>query len=111
MSNIELIELSKELYAINKRMDEGILKAYSLAKKKAAAEREYRKELAKEMLRLREEKYPVSIIHDIARGNLADLKFERDVAEDLFKTAITALNTLQTEASVLQSIKKHHEVI
>ncbi len=57
-------------------------------KNRAIAERDYRVELAKEILRLRAEGVPVTIISDLCRGNekIADLKLDRDIAETLYES-------------------------
>lgn len=52
-------------------------------REKAEAERAYRMELSKTMLRLRAEGMPVSVLPDICRGipEIADLRCARDCAE------------------------------
>lgn len=55
----------------------------------ARSEAAYRVELAKEMLRLRAEGQPATLVGDLARGNerIAQLKLERDLAVGLVETA------------------------
>ena len=72
---IKILEESKSL--LDKITTELKKRAY----KKAETERNYRKALAIEEEKLRSgEKMPVTLIHDISRGRLADLRYERDIA-------------------------------
>ena len=54
-----------------------------LGKTKARAEYDYRCALAVKVLKLRDEKVPVTIINDLARGDadVATLRLKRDIAE------------------------------
>ena len=80
----EKIKILKE----NKTQIEKALKEQKKRAIKAAEkEAEYRKELAKEMYRLKELKMPATLIGDIARGNLSELRKERDLAEIELKAA------------------------
>ena len=72
---IKILEESKT--QIEKALKEQKKRAIIAAEKEA----EYRKELAKEMYRLKELKMPAALIGDIARGNLSELRKERDLAE------------------------------
>ncbi|MGJ0848772.1 hypothetical protein ACR77J_19075 [Tissierella praeacuta] len=80
------IELNKLRIDLNKAIT--IIK--ERGKAKAIAERDYRVELAKEILRLRAEGMPVTIISDACRGNekIAELKMNRDIVETLYESNI-----------------------
>ena len=56
-------------------------------------ERAYRKALAQRILELRGDKIPVTVIQDMAKGDLkiADLRFERDLAEGVREAAVSAI--------------------
>ena len=110
-AGIELIEITQEMYAVSKRIDKASKEIFKLAKNKAEFEKIYREALAKEIIKLRSEGVQASLISDLARGNVAYLKYERDLAQDLFKSGISALEAVKTQASVLQTISKYHEVI
>jgi hypothetical protein len=71
----------------------------------AAAERDYRVALAQKMLMERENKIPVTIISDICRGNpeIAALRFERDVAEAMYKSALEAINAYKLQIRIIES--------
>jgi superfamily II helicase len=109
--SIELIEISKEMYQVSKRIDKASKEIFKLAKNKAEFEKIYREALSKEIVKLRAEGVQATLISDLARGNIAFLKYERDLAKDLFKSGISALEAVKTQASVLQTISKYHEVI
>ena len=70
----------------------------------ADAERSYRVALAKEILKERDEGTPVTIISDVCRGKeeTARLKFERDVAEAAYKSALEAINVYKLEVNLLR---------
>ena len=72
---------------------------------KAKAENTYRMELAKEILRLRDDGMPVTIINDIARGNenIAGLKQERDIADVLYDSVLQRLYATKLELQILDN--------
>ncbi len=112
MSNgVELIEITKEMHQVSKRIDKASREIFKLAKAKAEMERVYREALAKEIIKLRAEGVQATLISDLARGNAAFLKYERDLAKDMYKSGISALEAVKTQASVLQTITKYHEVL
>jgi hypothetical protein len=78
------IELNKYRSDLNK----AITVIRERGENRAIAERDYRVELAKEILRLRTEGIPVTIISDLCRGNekIAELKMNRDIAETLYES-------------------------
>ena len=92
-------KLGAELLKVNNDL-------YETSIKKAEAERAYRTELAKKILILRTEKYPVTIINDLARGDkkIAKLKFERDAQEALYDACKYNINSIHERISVGQSI-------
>lgn len=108
---VELIELTQEMLQVSRRIDKASKEIFKLAKNKAEFEKVYREELSKEIVKLRAEGVSATLIPDIARGNVAYLKYERDLAQDMFKSGISALEAVKTQASVLQTITKYHEVI
>ncbi len=77
----------------------------TLAIKKAEAERNYRVEVRKEILKLRLEKVPTTILHDLVRGNekIAELRLKRDIAESDYYTCISSIENLRLDIEVLRS--------
>ena len=104
---MDLINISKEIYEASKRLAKGPAELFALARKNAEAERIYRKELAIEIMRLRLEGLPATLIMDIARGNCADRKWARDLAEAEWIAGRDGLRSLQAQVSALQTINKH----
>lgn len=83
-------ELYNELTILRNDLNKAITILKERGQAKAIAERDYRVAVAKEILILRDEKIPVTIINDLVRGNeeIAELKLKRDVAETLYETAM-----------------------
>ncbi|MCQ4925287.1 hypothetical protein NE686_19440 [Tissierella carlieri] len=81
-------DLQIELNKYGSDLNKAITIIRERGKNRAIAERDYRVELAKEMLRLRAEGVPIIIISDLCRGNekIADLKLDRDIAETLYES-------------------------
>ena len=96
---LEQLEQSKQA------LTKGNIQLKNLAIKKAEAERNYRVELRKEILKLRLEKVPTTVIQDIAKGNerIADLRLKRDIAESDYYTCISSIENLRLEIEVLRS--------
>lgn len=105
----ELIEIAQELRGTSKRLDSASKEIFRMAKEKAEKERDYRKALAQQIMIVRESGVPATLVSDVARGNVADLKFERDLATDMFKAGIESLEAIKVQASVLQSIHKRYD--
>lgn len=106
---MELTEINQELFNISKRLDKASKNLYKLAKDKAESEFEYRKALMQEIVKLRDEGLPATLIADIARGKVADLKFKRDLAQDIFKSALSSLDAIKSQQTSLQSILKYQD--
>ena len=71
----------------------------------AQAEQDYRIALSKKIAIERENKTPVTIISDVCRGDpqVAKLKFQRDVAEVVYKSAMEACNVYKLQIRVLEN--------
>ena len=101
---MELTNITKELYQGSKRLEEGSQEIFKLAKVAAETERDYRVALAAEKIKLRDEGMAVGLIEDVARGNLADLRFERDLAREKYIAARDSLKAIAVQINALQSI-------
>lgn len=104
---MELTSVVKELYIAQQRLGNATKMVLQQADQKAQAEMMYRKELAKEMMKLRDTKLPVSLIGDVARGNLAELKMERDTAEAVYKATLSSMRAMEVQVSALQTIARY----
>lgn len=103
---MESVEIAKEILRVSSRLDKVPQTIFDNAKTFAEAERVYRMELAKEITRLRAEGLQATLISDVARGNVAELKYNRDLAEGLYRSSVESSKALQAEMSGLQSILK-----
>jgi len=73
VKQLELAQISKELYDSVQSLGRGRKILFDYAKKLAQAEKDYRQALAKEIMKLKSEGIQATIISDIARGNTASL--------------------------------------
>lgn len=103
---MELANITQELYQGSKRLEEGSKEIFKLAEKMAATERDYRIALAKEKIQLRDEGMAIGLIEDVARGNLADLRYQRDIAKETYVAARDSMKAIQVQINALQSILK-----
>lgn len=78
----------------------------TLGIKKAEAKRNYAIALNKKILQLKAEKYPATLIQDMARGdeNVAENRLQKDIAESAYFTAISAEDNLRLEIETLRSM-------
>ena len=108
---MENITIAQELRQVGSRLSKGSSEIFIAAREKAETERDYRVLLAKEIMRLREQGLPATIINDVARGNCAESKFLRDLADTKYTASREALNSLQAQASALQTIIKYYKEV
>lgn len=106
---LDVINIKKEIWDSAKRLQSGSKEIFKLAKEQAEAEREYRRALALEIMKLKEEKMSVTLIPDVARGNTSELKFNRDLAEAKYTSARESLKAIATQMNGLQSILRTQE--
>ncbi len=71
----------------------------------AQADHNYRVALSKKILEERDKGTPVTIISDVCRGDpeIAKLRFERDVAEVVYKSAMEAINVYKLQLKILDA--------
>lgn len=108
---VDIVEIAQEIYTAAKRLQKSGDRLFSLAREYAEAEQKYRQALGIELMKLRNEKVPISIVGDVARANISDLKFERDMAEFRYKAGRDKAQALQAEISALQTLYKRQEDI
>ncbi|WML35365.1 hypothetical protein [Clostridium sp. OS1-26] len=108
---LDMIDIAQEIYTAAKRLQKSGDKLFTLAREYAEAEQKYRQALGIELLKLREQKVPVTLIGDVARANISDLKLNRDMAEYKYKAGRDKAQALQAEISALQTLYKRQEDI
>lgn len=101
------MSITQEIREASKRLAKGPAELFTLARKSAEAESAYRKALAMEIMRLRLDKLPATLIIDVAKGNISDLLFARDLSEAEWTAGRDGLRSLQAQVSALQTIYKH----
>lgn len=106
---MELLSITKEIMETAHRLQNASKEIFRLGQEKAESERKYRRALMMEIMRLKDEKMPATLISDVARGNVADLLFERDAAEVKFKAAMESMAALKSTLSALQSVLRIQE--
>lgn len=104
---MDLINITQEIHAAQQRLSKSANALFGLGKAKAEAERDYRLALSQEILKLRAANVPVSIVTDLAKGNVADALFQRELTESQFKAGIEAADAIKVQVSALQTILKY----
>ena len=71
----------------------------------AEAERDYKIQLSKTTLMLREQGYAVGIIEKVIYGNpeVAELRFKRDIAQTIYEANREHINATKLEIRILES--------
>lgn len=102
MSGADLIN---DLQLLLQRINRAIDTLAANGKKLAEAERTYRVELAKQMLKMREAGMPVTLIGDMCRGDtqIADLKMARDTAEAVYNANLEAIQAWKLQCRLMES--------
>ena len=77
----------------------------------AEAERDYRRALQMEIVKLKDEGIKVTLIPDIARGETSELKYKRDLAKARYTSARDSLEAIKSQMSGLQTIVKYMEEV
>ena len=98
-------DLVTEIGNKSRMLDVAITELKKRGQKYAEAEKVYRIALARCILDEREKGTPVTIISDICRGStqIAGLRFERDCAEVVYKSAMEAINSMKLQIRLMDS--------
>lgn len=86
-------------------LNEGNINLKILGIKKAQAEKAYRIKQAEEILKLKTEKYPATLIMELVKGNeeVAELRLQRDIADSDYHNCISAIDNLRIEIAAITS--------
>lgn len=97
--------LYQELQSKTDLLDVAVRELRSRGSAFAQAERDYRVALAKAVIDERSNGTPVTIISDVCRGKpeIAKLRFERDCAEVVYKSAMEAINSLKLQLRLIEN--------
>ena len=100
-----MVELIQEIGAKSSLLDAAVKQLGVRGKAYAQAERDYKVALARKMMQEREKGTPVTIISDICKGDneIARLRFERDCAEVVYKSAMEAIQSIKLQIRILDA--------
>ena len=95
--NIGDPELITQLNDLNAQLSQGIKLMGRYGREYAQAEHDYKIELAKEAIRLREKDIPVTMIQlrIYGTGDVPDKRFKRDTAQVMYNTAQENINAIK----------------
>lgn len=99
------VDLISEIGQKSRMLDAAIKELGKRGRAYAEAERNYRVSMARKILEEREKGTPVTIISDVCKGNpeIAKLRFERDCAEVVYKSAMEAINGYKLQIRILDA--------
>jgi len=99
-------EIMKILQSKNRQLSDKNDEYLVLSQKRSEAERVYKVAYAQEMLRLKTDGTPVTIIRDVVSGNkaVADLKFGYEVAVAIEKACLESMKDLREAIGSARSI-------
>jgi len=104
---MEIIQVMKELYTASQRLDKASKQIFEISKQNAEAEREYRKALAQEIILLKSSGLQTGLILDVAKGNISDYLYKRDICEGLYMSSKESIRAIETQISALQTMSKY----
>lgn len=91
-----------DLNDLTARLNNAIKLLAKYGKEYATAERDYKVALSQQALRLRAEEMPVTLIDKVVHGKVAKERFNRDVSEVMYKTALEDINAIKLQIRVLE---------
>ena len=99
------METLNELHDKVRLLDAAITQLGKRGRSYAEAEQNYKIALAKKILTERDKGVPVTIISDICRGDaeIARMRFERDCADVVYKSAMEAINSYKLQIRILDA--------
>lgn len=104
--NTEIVEVNRAMWAICQHLDEALSEFESLAFQKSKTEREYRKAKAVSIVTQRKNNVPTAVLSDIVAGEISQLKYERDLANELYKVKQLEIENARAKLSAMQSISR-----
>lgn len=99
------MDLISEIGAKSALLDAAVKQLGIRGKAYAQAERDYKVALSKKIMEERANGTPVTIISDVCRGDsdIARLRFERDCAEVVYKSAMEAIQSIKLQIRILDA--------
>ena len=99
------MDLLNELQQKLKELDISVKQLRKSGSSYAKAERDYKIKLREECLKLRDEGMAIGMIDKTAYGipSVADLRFQRDCAETVYKANQESINSIKLQIRILES--------
>jgi len=99
------MDLINEMMDKVKMLSTAIEQLKKRGRKFSETENDYRIALAVKLLELRTNGHPITILHDLARGNtdIARLRLLRDIAETEYNTALEFINVTKLQIRILEN--------
>ena len=99
------MDLVNQLFNLQKELDVSIDRLGKTGEDYAQAYTDYRIAIAKELVKLKDEGYAITLAGDIARGKpeIARLKFKEISTEALYKANLERINALKLEIKILSN--------
>ena len=99
------MELYEELQTKTRHLDASIKQLRASGTEYAKAEKAYKILLRQECLRLRDEGMAIGMIDKTCYGipSVAEARFQRDVAEAVYKANIEAINSIKLQMRLIES--------
>ena len=92
-----------EMSELQTRLDKAIRQMRAGGIEHAEKDKLYKIALMEEILRLRTEEFPATLINQIAYGKVANERFERGKAEAMYKSSIENVNALKLQMRILDN--------
>lgn len=92
-----------EMNELQSRLNKAIEQMRAWGVEHAGKDRDYKVALMEEIMRLRAEEFPATLINQIAYGKVADVRFERNKAEVMYKSSIENVNAIKLQMRILDN--------
>lgn len=98
-------DLVNEIFRLNDELSASIKKLADNGRNLAQAEKDYKMTLREEVLKLRADNMPVTLINQIIYGvpKVAELRFKRDIAETMYNTNQEHINVTKLKIRIIES--------
>ena len=98
-------DLVNEIFRLNDELSASIKKLADNGRNLAQAEKDYKMTLIEEVLKLRADNMPVTLINQIIYGvpKVAELRFKRDIAETMYNTNQEHINVTKLKIRIIES--------
>lgn len=104
--NTEIAQVNHAMWTISHHLDDALAEFEAFAYQKSVTERDYRKAKAMAIVEQRKLKTPSSLIADIVAGEVSELKYQRDLAAELYKVKQFEIENARAKLSAMQSINR-----